>query len=99
MPDMNTDRPDGAIGVACQEMPAWIEVAMDECMGGEKGLRLLWRVELLHLSFPAPRRSMRILRAVVQISALSMLDIRKQLTFRHPAAPQLVSHDNPRHIF
>ena len=50
-----------------------MEVAMDECMGGEKGLSLLWRLEPLHLPFSAPCRSMRVLRAVVQISALSML--------------------------
>jgi hypothetical protein len=80
MPDIKPDRPDGAICVGCQEMAAWMEVAMDECMGGEKGLSLLWQLELLHLPFSAPCRSMRVLRAVVQISALSMLDIRKQLT-------------------
>jgi hypothetical protein len=50
MPDFKTDRPNRAVCVGCLEMPAWMEVAMDECMGGEKGLRLLWRLEPLHLS-------------------------------------------------
>src|SRR5208282_5282075 len=32
------------------------------------------------------------------MSALPVFDIRKQLTFRHTVAPQLVGHDHPRHI-
>jgi hypothetical protein len=41
---------------------------------------------------------MRILSAVVQIPALSMFDLRKDLALRHTVASQLVGHDHPRHI-
>src|SRR5258708_25002345 len=35
---------------------------------------------------------------IIQTAALPMLDLRKQLAFRHAVAPQLVGHDHPRHI-
>jgi hypothetical protein len=34
-----TDRPNGAICVGCQEMPAWMEVAIGECMADRLKLR------------------------------------------------------------
>jgi hypothetical protein len=46
--------------VGCQEMAAWMKVAMamDERMSGKERLRLLQRLEPLHLPFPAPHRWM-----------------------------------------
>jgi len=41
---------------------------------------------------------MRVLRPIVQISALSMLDAGKQLTLSDAISPQLVGHDHPRYI-
>jgi hypothetical protein len=41
---------------------------------------------------------MRILSAVVQIPALSMFDLRKDLALRHTVASQLVGHDHSRRI-
>ena len=98
MPDVKAVGPDRAICVGCQEMAAWMKVAVNERVSGKEALRLLARLEPLHLPFPASCRSMRVLRTVVEISALPMFDSRKQLTFRHTVAPQLVGHDHPRHI-
>jgi len=41
-----------------------MEVAMDERVSGEEGLRLAQRLEPLHLAFSPPCRSMRVLGAV-----------------------------------
>ena len=58
MPDIKCRVSDRTICVSCQEMPAWMEVAMDERVSGEEGLRLIQRLEPLHLAFSAPCRSM-----------------------------------------
>jgi hypothetical protein len=54
---------------------------------------LAWRLEPLHLSFPAPGRSMGILRAIIQVTALTVLDIRQDLAFRYAVAFQLVGDE------
>lgn len=41
---------------------------------------------------------MRVLRAVGQISALSVFDVWKDPPLRHAVASQLVGHDHARHI-
>ena len=76
-------------------MSAWIEMAVDECVSGEKVLRLLGRFEPLQLPFSASCRSMRVLGPVVEISALLVLDVGKHLTLRHTVASQLVGDDHP----
>ena len=75
-----------------------MEVSMDERVSEEKVLCLLGRFEPLHLSLAAPRWPMGVLGAIVQISALSMFDTRKQTALSDPVASQLVSHDHSRHI-
>ena len=57
-----------------------------------------WRLEALHLPFSAPRRSMRVLRSIVQVAALAMFDIGHQRTLRRAIAAQLVGDEDPRHI-
>ena len=79
-------------------MSAGMEVAVDECVSGEEVLGLSGRFEPLHLPLSSSRRSMRVLGPIVQISALSMLDARKQLTLSDAIASQFVGHDHPRHI-
>ena len=34
LPDIECLVPDHAIGVSCEEMPAWMKVSMDESMSG-----------------------------------------------------------------
>jgi hypothetical protein len=58
MPDNKSDGPDSAVCVGCHEVAAWMEVAMDEGVSGKEGLRLLRRLEPLHLPFSAPCRAM-----------------------------------------
>jgi hypothetical protein len=58
MPDIKTDRPDRAVCVGGQEMAARMEVTMDEGVSRKEGLRLLQRLEPLHLPFSAPCRAM-----------------------------------------
>src|SRR4029077_12585463 len=75
-----------------------MEVTVDECMRGEKVVGLPRRFESLHLALAAACRTMRVFRAIVQISALSMFSLWKQLTLSHTVASQLIGHDHARHI-
>src|SRR5271169_6398309 len=75
-----------------------MEMTVDECMRGEKVVSLLGRLESLHLTLAAACRTMRVFRAIVQISALSMFSFWKQLALSHAVASQLIGHDHARHI-
>ena len=55
-PDAEGLRPDRAAGCSGQFVSARMEVAVNEGMSGEEGLRLLRRFEALHLSFSPPCR-------------------------------------------
>ena len=79
-------------------MSSWLEMTVDECVRGEKVVGLLRRFELLHLALAAACRTMRVLRAIVKISALSMFGLWKQLALSHAVALQLIGHDHARHI-
>jgi len=50
---------------------SWVEMTVDECMRGEKIVGLFRRFESLHLALAAACRTMRVFRAIVQISTLS----------------------------
>jgi hypothetical protein len=65
-------------------------------MSGEEVLGLPGRFEALHLPLSSSRWSMRVLGPIVEISAFSVLDARKQLTLGDAVAPQLVGYDHPR---
>jgi hypothetical protein len=54
--------------------------------------------QALHLPLSAPGRTMRILSAVIQVEALTVLDIRQKLALSHPIALQLIGDDNARHV-
>jgi hypothetical protein len=58
VPDIKSHRPEHTICVSCQQMAAWVEVAMDEGVSGLEVLGLFGRFEPLHLPFPVPCRSM-----------------------------------------
>ena len=75
-----------------------MEMTVDECVRGEKVVGLLRRFESLHLALAAARRTMRVFRAIVQISALSMFSFWKQLALSHAVTSQLIGHDHARHI-
>ena len=98
VPDIEGAGPDFAIDTGCQLMSAGTEVAVDEGVGGEEVLGLPGRFEALHLPLSSSRRTMRVLGPIIQISALSVLDARKQLTLSDAVAAQLVGHNHPRFI-
>jgi hypothetical protein len=79
-------------------MTSWTKVAIDEGVCGQEALCLPRRLEALHLPFSAPRRSVRVLRSIVQVAALAVFDIGHQRTLCHPIAAELVGDENPRHI-
>jgi hypothetical protein len=94
LPDVESLSPNCAIRICSQQVAAWVEVAMDKRMRGKKALSQLPRFESLHLAFSTSCRTMRVLRAIVQIAALSMLNLRKELPARHTVASQLIGHDH-----
>ena len=75
-----------------------MEMTVDECMRGEKVVGLVRRFESLHLALEAACRTVRVLRTIVQISALSMFGLWKQLALSHAVASQLIGHDHAWHI-
>ena len=75
-----------------------MEMTVDECMRREKVVGLVRRFESLHLALAVACRTVRVFRTIVQISALSMFSLWKQLTLSHTVASQLVGHDHARHI-
>ena len=58
-------------------MPPWTRVAINERVGEQEVLRLSWRFEAPHLPFPPARQSMRVLSAIVEVAALSVLNVRQ----------------------
>jgi hypothetical protein len=75
-----------------------VEVAMNERVRRKEALSLSRRLESLHLTLSTPCGTMRVFGSIVQISALSMFDLWKELAVGHAVASQLVGHDHPRHI-
>src|SRR5882757_6403418 len=86
LPDVEGLSPNCAIRICGQQVAAWMEVAMDECVSGEKVLGLPRRFESLHLAFSTSCRPMGVFRAIVQISTLSVFNLREQLAPRHAIA-------------
>ena len=89
LPDIECRGPDCAVGGGCNEVSAWMEEAMNECVSGEEILGLLGRFKPLHLPLPTSRRSVWVLGAIVEIAARSVLDAGKQVALRHTTASQL----------
>ena len=80
-------------------MTAWSEVAIDHCMRGEEALRLVRRLEALHLSLSSPSGSMRILGSIIQVPAGPMPDIRKYRSVSDSIAAQTVRDEAPQLVF
>jgi hypothetical protein len=54
------------------------KMAINERVSKQEGLGLSRRFEALHLPFPPRRRSMRVFAAVVEVTALPVLDGRQR---------------------
>jgi hypothetical protein len=79
-------------------MPAWTKVTVDEGMGEQKPLRLITRLEPLHVTRSSACRTMRVLGSVVEIAALTMFDVRKRHSPSHAITSQFVGHDASRYV-
>jgi hypothetical protein len=80
------------------QMAPWAEVPGDESVSGQETLCLAHRFESLHLSLSPSGRPMRVLNSVIQVAALSMLDVREQFTLCHAVALQFVCDQDTRRI-
>ncbi len=98
VPGVERFAPDLSEGVGCEQMAAWVEMAIDESMSGDEVLSLRWRFEALHLPFSSSRRTMRVLSPIVQVSALPVLNVGKQVALGDAVAAHFVGHDHPRHV-
>jgi hypothetical protein len=64
---------------------------MDEGMSTEEALCLPCRLESLRLAFSAPDWwSLRVLRSIVHVAALSVVYLGEKFVLRHAVAPRLV---------
>ncbi len=72
------------------KVPSNAEQVLDDCVSREESLRLAWRLELAHLSFPLPGRLVRDLRSVVGVLPRIVDD------GRHGAPPRRAATSHPR---
>jgi hypothetical protein len=79
-------------------MAARVKVTIDHRVSRQKVLCVPHRFEPLHLPFSPSARSMRVLSAVIEVSALSVLCIGQQFALRHTITLQLVGDQNARFI-
>jgi hypothetical protein len=80
VPDFAIVGPDFSIDLDCKLVSAGMKLTVDKSVSEEEVLGLFGRFKSLHLPLLSSRRPMRVLVSIVQISALPMLDARKQLT-------------------
>jgi hypothetical protein len=91
---MESGFPNSTIVVGSKAMAAELDVVVDPAVGGQKALCLTGRLEPLHLPFSSSRRLVRYFGAVVEISALSVLDTWQDLALGGGVALQLVGDDD-----
>jgi hypothetical protein len=79
-------------------MPSGAEVQRDRASGRETVLRLPWRCEPLHLSFPLTHGPGRVLGTIARIAMLPVLHTGLDLAHGCPGASQLIRDDDPWHV-
>jgi hypothetical protein len=77
VPNLESVRPDRAIGMGCKLVTAGMEMTVNERMSGEEVLGLSGRFKSLHLPLSSSCRPMRVLGPIIEISALSVLDVKQ----------------------
>ena len=73
-------------------MPTGMAVLVNGAMSGQELLGLPGRLEPLHAPFALAGRLMRILRTIVEVAALSVLDVRDDRPLGRGVAFQLIGH-------
>jgi hypothetical protein len=97
-PNVESFTTSGAIRPGGKQVPAGMEVTVDESVRREKILCLPRRFESLHLPFASSGWPMRVFRAIVQVPALSMFDLGKQLAPGRAIASKFIGNDHARDI-
>jgi len=90
-PDADVGIAGGTILVGGQAIAAELEVVVDAALGVGEALRVTGRLEPLHLPLSSPGRLLRHLGAVVQITALPVLDPGQDLALGGGVAAHLVA--------
>jgi len=80
-------------------MSARMKVTINEGVGEEKSLCLIAGFKPLHVSFASPCRPMRILSPVIEVTALTVLHVRKQLPLSNTVTSEFIRHDYSRFVF
>ena len=75
LPDIERRGPHLSIVVGRHQVARWMEMAIDERVSGQELLRLIGRLEALHLALSAAGWPMRVLRSIIEVSALPVFDI------------------------
>jgi hypothetical protein len=75
-----------------------VEVTVDESVSREKILCLPRRFESLHLPFASSGWPMQVFRAIVQVPALSMFNLGKQIAPGRAVASKFIGDDHARDI-
>jgi hypothetical protein len=73
-----------------------LEVSVDHGVRRQESLGMTRRFEPLHLSLAPPRRSMRILSAIVQVAACPMTHIGQYRSLSNAIAAQAIGDKAPR---
>src|SRR5262245_12870261 len=81
-----------------QQMPSGAEVLGNGTIRGQKALGMTCRLKPLHAIFALPRRPVRILTAVVQITTLAVFDAGQDLALGRAVALELIGDDHPWYI-
>jgi hypothetical protein len=97
-PDFEGGGTRGRVIPRCGSVTLRMEVARDKSVGLQEPLRLRRRFESLYLPLSQAGRSMQILRAIVEVAALSRLYIRQQISPCHAIACQLVDEQDVRYM-
>jgi hypothetical protein len=96
LPCLESTSPFGLVVRGRKQMSFRSEVSCHDTLNFEKTLRMLRRLEALHLALSLPGRLMRVLRSIVEVPALSMSDARKNHFLRSAVATELVRNDHAR---
>ena len=89
-PDLERLRASAAIAGCGHQMAPWPKVIVDDRMRRQEPLRLIGRLEPLHLPLSSSRGSMRVFSSIIQVSARPMADIRQDRPLSDAIAAQAV---------
>ena len=81
-----------------QEVATEVEEVVELAVAGEEPLGMPRRLEPLHLPFASPRRLVRDLGPIVEVTALPMFDPGQDLPLGRTIAPEFIGDDHTGHV-